>query len=133
MAQRFAVGGARNSLGQATVAPPLVPELGVDSRRLPGRARRGLQFGEAAQVHDARPDNKRFTVCFLGRVCPIKDVITFINAMRLVADRVPDVSVHIMEDQAPPRYPARVILHPALRPDPLFRCDCSFNPDNRYG
>jgi len=54
------------------------------------------RFGEAAQRHDARPPNKRFTVCFLGRVCPIKDVITFICAMRLVADKVPDVHVRIL-------------------------------------
>ena len=54
------------------------------------------RFGEAAQVHDARPPNKRFTVCFLGRVCPIKDVITFINAMRLVADKVPDVHCRVL-------------------------------------
>jgi len=54
------------------------------------------RFGEAAQRHDARPPNKRFTVCFLGRVCPIKDVITFISAMRLVADKVPDVHVRIL-------------------------------------
>ena len=40
------------------------------------------RFGEAAKQHDARPPNKRFTVCFLGRVCPIKDVVTFISAMR---------------------------------------------------
>ncbi|MHC4955126.1 MAG: GT4 family glycosyltransferase PelF [Planctomycetota bacterium] len=54
------------------------------------------RFGEAAQKHDAREPNKRFTVCFLGRVCPIKDVITFISAMRLVADKVPDVHVRIL-------------------------------------
>ncbi|MHC4940369.1 MAG: GT4 family glycosyltransferase PelF [Planctomycetota bacterium] len=54
------------------------------------------RFGNAARVHDARPPNKRFTVCFLGRVCPIKDVITFINAMRLVADKVPDVHCRVL-------------------------------------
>ena len=54
------------------------------------------RFGEAAKQHDARPPNKRFTVCFLGRVCPIKDVITFISAMRLVADKVPDVHVRVL-------------------------------------
>ncbi|MEM8882737.1 MAG: GT4 family glycosyltransferase PelF [Planctomycetota bacterium] len=54
------------------------------------------RFGEAAKAHDARAPNKRFTVCFLGRVCPIKDVITFINAMRLVADKVPDVHCRVM-------------------------------------
>jgi len=54
------------------------------------------RFGEAARVHDTRPPNKRFTVCFLGRVCPIKDVITFINAIRLVADKVSNVHCRVL-------------------------------------
>ena len=54
------------------------------------------RFGEAAEKHDARPPNNRFTVCFLGRVCPIKDLMTFVSAMRLVADRIPDVRVRIL-------------------------------------
>jgi glycosyltransferase involved in cell wall biosynthesis len=54
------------------------------------------RFGEAAQAHDARGPNDRFTVCFIGRVCPIKDLMTFVSAMRLVADEVPDVRVRIL-------------------------------------
>ncbi len=54
------------------------------------------RFGEAARAHDARGPNDRFTVCFVGRVCPIKDVMTFVSAMRLVADRIPDVRVRIL-------------------------------------
>jgi glycosyltransferase involved in cell wall biosynthesis len=54
------------------------------------------RFGEAAQRHDARGENDRFTVCFVGRVCPIKDVMTFVSAMRLVANRVPDLKVRVM-------------------------------------
>ena len=54
------------------------------------------RFGESAKAHDARGENDRFTVCFIGRVCPIKDVMTFISAMRLVADKVPNVRVRVM-------------------------------------
>ncbi len=54
------------------------------------------RFGEAADRFDARGENDRFTVCFLGRVCPIKDLMTFIGAMRLVADEVPDVRVRVL-------------------------------------
>ncbi len=54
------------------------------------------RFGEAADAFDARGDNDRFTVCFVGRVCPIKDIMTFVSAMRLVADEVPDVKVRVL-------------------------------------
>jgi len=54
------------------------------------------RFGEAAGRFDARGKNARFTVGFVGRVCPIKDVMTFISAMRLVADKVPDLRVRIL-------------------------------------
>lgn len=54
------------------------------------------RFGESAAAFDARPPQDRFTVCFVGRVCPIKDVMTFISAMRLVADEVPDLRVRVM-------------------------------------
>ncbi|MHC4470014.1 MAG: GT4 family glycosyltransferase PelF [Planctomycetota bacterium] len=59
---------------------------GIDLRR----------FGEAAEARDARPPNERFTVGFVGRVCPIKDVKTLVYASRLVADEVPDVLVRVM-------------------------------------
>jgi glycosyltransferase involved in cell wall biosynthesis len=54
------------------------------------------RFGEAADTFDARGENDRFTVCFVGRVCPIKDLMTFVSAMRLVADEVPDVKVRVL-------------------------------------
>ncbi len=54
------------------------------------------RFGEAARKHDARGQNDRFTVCFVGRVCPIKDVMTFVSAMRLVADGIPNVRVRVL-------------------------------------
>jgi len=54
------------------------------------------RFGEAAARHDARGENDRFTVCFVGRVCPIKDVMTFVSAMRLVADEIPNLLVRVL-------------------------------------
>ena len=58
------------------------------------------RFGEAAQAFDERGPNDRFTVCFVGRVCPIKDLMTFVSAMRLVADEVPDVRVRVLGPMA---------------------------------
>lgn len=58
---------------------------------------------DAARRHDERAENERFTVGFVGRVCPIKDVRTFIAAMRLVAKEVPNMLARILgpmdEDQ----------------------------------
>ena len=59
---------------------------GIDLRR----------FGEAAKAREERPENKRYTIGFVGRVCPIKDVKTLIYAIRLVAEQVPDVYVRVM-------------------------------------
>ncbi|MDH3592066.1 MAG: GT4 family glycosyltransferase PelF, partial [Planctomycetota bacterium] len=58
------------------------------------------RFGEAAAEFDKRGPNERFTVCFVGRVCPIKDVMTFISAMRLVANEIPNVLVRVMGPMA---------------------------------
>jgi glycosyltransferase involved in cell wall biosynthesis len=54
------------------------------------------RYGEAAARFEARGENERFTVGFVGRVCPIKDVMTFVSAMRLVADKVPNLRVRIL-------------------------------------
>ncbi|MFQ5846012.1 MAG: GT4 family glycosyltransferase PelF, partial [Planctomycetota bacterium] len=54
------------------------------------------RFDEAAARFDARPPNDRFTIGFIGRVCPIKDVRTLLSAIRIVADEVPDVRVRIL-------------------------------------
>lgn len=54
------------------------------------------RFGEAAGKFNARPENPRYTIAFVGRVCPIKDVKTLIYASRLVAEEVPDVHVRVM-------------------------------------
>jgi polysaccharide biosynthesis protein PelF len=54
------------------------------------------RFGEAADAHEARKPNERYTIGFVGRVCPIKDVKTLIYASRLVAQEVPDVFVRVM-------------------------------------
>ncbi|MCA8977745.1 MAG: GT4 family glycosyltransferase PelF [Planctomycetes bacterium] len=47
-----------------------------------------------------RSDERPFTVAFVGRVCPIKDVRTFLAAMRLVSRKVPDVVVRVLGPMA---------------------------------
>jgi len=54
------------------------------------------KMAPAAERYDDRGANEHFTVGFVGRVCPIKDVRTFVAAMRLVAKEVPDVLVRIL-------------------------------------
>ena len=54
------------------------------------------RFGAAAQKRRERPADHPFTIGFVGRVCPIKDIKTFVYAMRLVADQAPDVDVRLM-------------------------------------
>ncbi len=58
-----------------------------------------------------RADEAPFTVAFVGRVTPIKDVRTFLAAMRLVARQVPDVVVRVLGPMAEDReYAARCQL-----------------------
>ena len=58
------------------------------------------RFAEGWRARCERESNDRFTVGFVGRVCPIKDVRTFIAAMRLVKETVPDVLVRILGPMA---------------------------------
>ncbi|MCR9248694.1 MAG: GT4 family glycosyltransferase PelF [bacterium] len=48
----------------------------------------------------ARREQHPFTVAFVGRVCPIKDVRTFLAAMRLVAREVPELVVRVLGPMA---------------------------------
>lgn len=50
------------------------------------------RFGVAPPQTEGRP----FTVGWLGRICPIKDVRTLLRAARLVADEIPDVRFRVM-------------------------------------
>ena len=50
------------------------------------------RFGAGESVSEDRP----FTVGFVGRVCPIKDVRTLLRAARLVLDEMPDAHFRIM-------------------------------------
>ena len=54
------------------------------------------RFEVGAERFATREANRRFTVGFVGRVCPIKDVRTLIAATRVVKDQVPDVLVRIL-------------------------------------
>lgn len=69
------------------VVPNGVDIAGLDAavQRAAARARSG-----------ERPRDDRFTLAFVGRVCPIKDVRTFLAAVRLVAKVVPDVRARVL-------------------------------------
>ncbi len=54
------------------------------------------RFAKTAERHQQRDRAGQFTVGFVGRVCPIKDVRTFVAAMRLVADVVPELRVRVL-------------------------------------
>tara|TARA_R110002072_G_scaffold25443_2_gene84973 strand:+ start:32954 stop:34453 length:1500 start_codon:yes stop_codon:yes gene_type:complete len=53
-------------------------------------------FAETAKRHALRSHSEPFTVGFVGRVAPIKDLRTFLSAMRLVADEVDGLVVRIL-------------------------------------
>jgi polysaccharide biosynthesis protein PelF len=50
----------------------------------------------AAEAAAKAPRQRPFTVAFVGRVCPIKDVRTFVAAMRLVAAEVPELCARVL-------------------------------------
>ncbi len=54
------------------------------------------RFALAAERRAQRSGDEPFTVGFVGRVCPIKDIKTLVYAMRLVADEVPGLRVRVM-------------------------------------
>lgn len=61
----------------------------------------GVAVERLAEAHarweaEGRVRDERFTVAFVGRVCPIKDVRTFLAAMRLVVRQVPDVLIRVL-------------------------------------
>ncbi len=58
----------------------------------------GIHLERFGEVHpDAEePDPDVFTIGFIGRVCPIKDVRTLLQALRLVVDEMPMVRVRIL-------------------------------------
>lgn len=58
----------------------------------------GVAVERFAACADAREDQpeRPYTVALIGRVCPIKDIVTFIYAMRVVIDRVPDAVGRIL-------------------------------------
>lgn len=59
----------------------------------------GVDVAELTRILETtppRPEGRPFTVAFVGRVTPIKDVRTALAAMRLVARAVPDLVVRIL-------------------------------------
>jgi glycosyltransferase involved in cell wall biosynthesis len=63
----------------------------------------GINLPRLAAVARQPPGRIPRTVCLIGRVVPIKDIKTFIRAMRTVANRLPDVQAWIAgpEDEDP--------------------------------
>lgn len=54
----------------------------------------------AVEERESAAFDRPFTVAFVGRVCPIKDVRTFLAAMRLVVAEVPDCVVRVLGPMA---------------------------------
>lgn len=63
----------------------------------------GINLPHLEKVREKRGPQIPLTVCLIGRVVPIKDVKTFIRAMRTVVNRLPDVEAWIAgpEDEDP--------------------------------
>lgn len=55
----------------------------------------GIDFPRFEALQQKREPGIPLTVCFIGRVVPIKDVKTFIRAMRTVVNQLPDVEIWI--------------------------------------
>ncbi|MBL8385798.1 MAG: GT4 family glycosyltransferase PelF [Burkholderiales bacterium] len=63
----------------------------------------GVDLGRLSRLRDLRGPLPPPVLCLIGRVVPIKDVKTFIRAMRTVVNRMPDAEAWIAgpEDEAP--------------------------------
>jgi len=63
----------------------------------------GINLPHLEKVRENRVPGIPLTVCLIGRVVPIKDVKTFVRAMRTVVNRLPDVEAWIAgpEDEDP--------------------------------
>ncbi|GAB4467985.1 MAG: GT4 family glycosyltransferase PelF [Burkholderiaceae bacterium] len=63
----------------------------------------GIDLERFASLRDLRPADPPPVLCLIGRVVPIKDVKTFIRAMRSVVARIPDAQAWIAgpEDEDP--------------------------------
>jgi glycosyltransferase involved in cell wall biosynthesis len=55
----------------------------------------GINLPQLEQVRARRPAERPLTVCLIGRVVPIKDIKTFIRAMRIVHNRLPGVQAWV--------------------------------------
>lgn len=55
----------------------------------------GIDFPHFDALRQQREPGVPLTVCFIGRVVPIKDVKTFIRAMRTIVNQLPDVQIWV--------------------------------------
>ncbi len=55
----------------------------------------GVDYPRFEALREQRDPGVPLTVCFIGRVVPIKDVKTFIRAMRTVVNQLPEVEIWI--------------------------------------
>ena len=56
----------------------------------------GIDLSRFGAVEKQDASERPFTVGWLGRICPIKDVRTLLRTARLVADQMPDVHFRVM-------------------------------------
>jgi glycosyltransferase involved in cell wall biosynthesis len=63
----------------------------------------GIELARMVKLRALRPATPPLVVCLIGRVVPIKDIKTFIRAMREVLDQMPEVEAWIAgsEDEDP--------------------------------
>jgi glycosyltransferase involved in cell wall biosynthesis len=63
----------------------------------------GIDVAKFAALRSQRPEKIPQILCLIGRVVPIKDIKTFIRAMRTVANHLPDAQAWIAgpEDESP--------------------------------
>lgn len=81
-------------------------ERGIADGALPERTRvvpNGINIARFAPLRDDQPNEPPMVLTLLGRVVPIKDIKTFIRAIRIIANQIPAVQGWIIgpEDEDP--------------------------------
>lgn len=63
----------------------------------------GIDINRYAMLRDSQPDHPPMVLTLLGRVVPIKDIKTFVRALRIIANQIPQIQGWIIgpEDEDP--------------------------------